>query len=34
MSQILLVPPVRDGGQVANLSIFPSGGGDAMLSLP
>jgi hypothetical protein len=32
MSQISLDPPVRDGGQVVDLSIFSCGGRDAMLS--
>jgi hypothetical protein len=34
VTQISLDPPVRDGGLVVDLSIFSSGGRDAMLSPP
>jgi hypothetical protein len=32
VTQISLDPPMRDGGQVVDMSIFSSGGRDAMLS--
>jgi hypothetical protein len=34
VTQISLDPPVQDGGHVVDLSIFSSGGRDAMLSPP
>jgi hypothetical protein len=34
VAQILLASPVRDGGQVLDLSVFPSCGRDVMLSPP